>query len=281
MSENAVSAASVKALRDITGIGMMECKKALQECAGDFDKARDLLRVKSGAKADKLAGRRATEGRIAFAGNDGLGVFVEIGCETDFVARDENMAAFAAQVADAVAAAGVAAAASPDLGEVKLGDGRTVEEARRAVVMKLGENISINRAVALSAPDGGAIAFYIHMGDKIAAMCAYSGNAEVARDVCMHIAAMRPRYIDEKNIPAAVLEHEQGIFKAQAMETGKPEEMSEKIAAGKLKKFVSDISLLEQAFIKDTEKKVGAVLAEAKTEISEFCLLIVGVDSGA
>lgn len=265
----AVNAGMVKTLREATGMGMMECKKALVECDGDFDKARDLLRVKSGAKAQKVAGRSASEGRIAFAEKDGGGVLVEISCETDFVARDDNMIAFAQQIADAAVAQG-----ADDMEKLTLADGKTAEEARKALVMKLGENISLRRVARVKGGDG--IAAYSHPGDKIAAMCAYSGDAELARKICMHIAAMRPQYLDKDSVPAENIDRERDIFIAQAQESGKPADIAEKMAAGKMEKYLSEITLLNQAYVRDTDRLISDVLKEGNTTVSAFALLVVG-----
>ena len=265
-----ISAAVVKSLRDATGAGMMECKKALVECDGDFEKARDLLRIKSGAKAEKVAGRTASEGRIAFAKKDGVGALIEINCETDFVARDDNMAAFAKQAAQA------AAVAVDSAGDIVAAVGRELEESRSALVMKLGENISVRRLVRLTAAADGGIACYVHAGDKVAAMCAYQGDEMLAYQICMHIAAMRPRYVDKDDVPTAVIERERKIFAAQAEESGKPADIAEKMAAGKMDKYLSDITLLNQNYVRDTDRRVGDVLKEGKTSVSALAFFVVG-----
>lgn len=282
----AISAATVKSLREATGSGMMECKKALVECGGDIEKARDLLRQKSGAKADKVAGRQAAEGCVAHAVNNGVGVLVEVNCETDFVARDDNMKSFAAAVATAVAAAVVTTVAatattteapSPEaIAALSLADGRTVEEARQALVMKVGENIHVHRAQVLHAAADRQLAAYVHTGDKTAAICAFSGDATTARDVCMHIVAMRPRYQDADEVPEEVLAREKKIFTAQAVDTGKPENIAEKIAAGKMDRFLSEITLLRQPYAKDPDRTVRQVLEESDTRLDGFRLLTVG-----
>lgn len=269
-----ISAAQVKSLREATGMGMMECKKALVECEGDFEKAQDWLRVKSGAKADKVSDRHASEGRVAFAEHNGCAALVEISCETDFVARDDNLAAFAAAVAEGAARAGKQAEA--EVGNLQLAGGGSAEDARREVVMKLGENINIRRVRVLTAAAGEQIAFYIHNGDKIGAMCAVSGDAALGRDISMHAAAMRPHYLREEDVPAQVLEREREVFAAQAREAGKSEEMAEKIAAGKLSKRLAELTLLRQPFIKDGEVTVSQVLEQAGASVSSFALLIVG-----
>ena len=273
MAAEGISAAQVKALREATGMGMMECKKALVECAGDFDKAQDWLRVKSGAKADKVSARAASEGRIAFAAHGGAGALVEISCETDFVARDGTLADFAAAVAAAAAQAG--AAENP--GDLPLPDGKTAEEARTEVVMKLGENINIRRVRVLTAAEGEHISHYIHNGDKIGAMCAISKDAALGRDICMHVAAMRPQYLGKDDVPAEVLQREMEVFAAQAREAGKADK-AEQIAAGKLHKRLAELTLLPQAFIKEEDGKttVAQVLEKAGATVRAFALLTVG-----
>ncbi len=279
MADIAISAAQVKALREASGMGMMECKKALLACDGDFDSAQDWLRVKSGAKADKVASRQASEGKIAFASHNGVGVLVEVSCETDFVARDENIAAFASAVADAVAAAG---SIPDDINTLPLANGQNAEEMRQNMVMKLGENISIRNVKAISTSNSttdGNIAAYIHSGDKIAAMCTINGDIELGRDICMHIAAMQPRYLNTESVPENVIARERDVFTQQAVESGKSAEMAEKIVAGKLNKHLAEITLMQQPFVKDTEQTIAQVLKKADASITAFELLIVGAAS--
>lgn len=274
-SNVAISAAAVKSLREVTGSGMMECKKALVECGGDIEKARDWLRQKSGAKADKVAGRRAAEGCVAYAISGGTGALVEVNCETDFVARDENIKSFAAAVANAVTAEAEAPAVEA-IADLQLADGQSVEEARRVLVMKVGENIHVHRVQMLQAGGDYNLAAYVHTGDKMAAMCAFSGDAATARDVCMHIVAMRPRYLDANDIPEEALAREKKIFTAQAVDTGKPEQIAEKIAAGKMDRFLAEITLLRQPYARDPERTVRQVLEENGTRLSGFRALTVG-----
>lgn len=273
-----ISANMVKTLREATGLGMMECKKALVECEGDFEKARDLLRIKSGAKADKVANRTANEGRIAYAKNGKSAALIEVSCETDFVARDDNIIDFADSIAQAVAQNG---SVPDDILTLTLSNGQTVEQARQNMVMKLGENISIARAKILSTTNG-EIYSYIHTGSKVAAMCATDGiDDKLAHGICMHIAAMRPRYVSEKNVPQDILDAEKAIYAAQAQETGKPADIASKIADGKIKKFLSDITLHGQTFVIDTEKTVAKILEEASGKVEHFELLVVGEANNA
>ncbi len=266
----------VKSLREATGLGMMECKKALVECEGDSDKARDLLRIKSGAKASKVSGRTANEGRIAFAKNGNTAAMIEVSCETDFVARDENIIAFADRVAMAVAQNG---SVPQDILGLTLDNNETVEAARQNMVMKLGENISVTRVRTLSSTDG-QINVYVHTGNKVAAMCSTTNvDQELCHGICMHIAAMRPRYIAESNVPADLLSAEKAIYTAQAEETGKPPELAAKIAQGKIKKYLSEITLHGQAFVVDTEKTVAQALGSG--QVTGFELFVVGESSNA
>lgn len=268
-----ISASMVKTLRDATGLGMMECKKALVESQGDFDKARDLLRIKSGVKADKVAQRAATEGRIAFAQSGNTAALVEISCETDFVARDENIVELGNAIAQAVAANGSVPA---DIANLTLSNGDTVETARQNLVMKVGENIGIARAKTLQA-DGGAIHSYTHTGAKVACMVASQNLPDdTARGICMHIAAMRPRYVAEQNVPQDVLDSEMAIYTAQAQESGKPADIAQKMAQGKLKKYLAETTLYGQKYVVGEEDKtVGQVAQDAGGTVTHFELFVV------
>ena len=268
---SAINAAMVKALREATGVGMMECKKALVECEGDADKARDLLRIRSGAKADKVSGRTATEGRIAVGVANGVGVLVEVNCETDFVARDDNFSAFCDALAEAVAAQGQ----SDDIAAVTMSDGRSAEEARQQLVMKMGENVNFGRVLILSG--NGAKGHYIHTGDKIAAMVEYeNGDESLARDICMHIAALRPQYLSPQDVADEDVAKEREIFAAQAAASDKPPAVIEKMISGKLNKHFAEYTLLRQPFVKDGDKTVEEVLSAAGMRLHNFRLLIVG-----
>ena len=265
-----VTASLVKELRERTGLGMMECKKALQEANGDIETAIDNLRKSGQAKAAKKAGNIAAEGAIAIAVDGQTSIALEVNCQTDFVARDENFGKFIAKVAQLALAAKETDPAK--LAELNY-DGVTVEEARIALVQKIGENIQIRRAVLV---DGATLATYSH-GLKIGVIVALEGgNEEIGKQVAMHIAATNPLVVNAEDIPAEVLAKEKEIAEAKAAESGKPAAIVEKMVEGTLKKFKSEVSLVEQAFVIDPDQKVGAVLAKAGAKVVRFVRLEVG-----
>jgi len=261
-----ISASLVKELRELTGLGMMECKKALAEAGGDIGKAEELLRIRSGAKASKAAGRIAAEGIVAAHVNaDGrIGALVEVNCETDFVAKNEELLAFGASLA-----AMVAADAPADISAL----GASVEEKRQALVQKIGENISIRRFERIEAK--GSIASYLH-GTKIGVLVDYEGPEEVGKDLALHVAFARPRYMSRAEVPADVVERERAILAARANESGKPAEIVAKMVEGGLNKFTGEISLLGQPFVKDDKQTVEKMLAARKTRLHAFRFLVVG-----
>jgi elongation factor Ts len=262
----------VKELRERTGAGMMECKKALVESGGDLDAAAELLRKSGQAKADKKAGRVAADGRIVVKQSDGKAVILEINSETDFVAKDENFGKFAEAVADAVLASGTTDVAA--LASQALADGRTVEEARTELVTKVGENISVRRAAILESD--GTISHYTH-GARIGAIVVLDGgDDELARDVAMHVAAINPVCIDETGVPAETLERERRIFTEQAEASGKPAEIVEKMVTGRVAKFLKEITLVGQPFVKDPDLTVGKLLKGANASVVEFIRYEVG-----
>ncbi|MFZ9053094.1 MAG: translation elongation factor Ts [Woeseiaceae bacterium] len=267
-----ISAAMVKALRERTGAGMMECKKALVEVDGDLDAAAEVLRKSGQAKADKKAGRVAADGRIVVAQEGNTAVMVEVNSETDFVAKDENFSAFA----DAVAAAALASGTT-DIGSFateKLADGRTVEEARTELIAKVGENIGVRRIETISTD--GVIGSYTH-GARIGAMVAMQGGDEtLARDIAMHIAATNPMCIDEAGVPAETLEREHRILTEQAQESGKPADIIEKMVKGRINKFLKEITLLGQPFVKDPDVSVSKLLAAGGAKVTAFVRFEVG-----
>jgi elongation factor Ts len=267
-----VSAAMVKELRERTGAGMMECKKALVEVGGDLDAAVEVLRVSGQAKADKKASRIAAEGRVVIAQDENQAVIVEINSETDFVAKDDNFVAFT----DAVATAALAST-SNDVAEFSgqaLADGRTVEAARTDLIAKVGEKISVRRIERVSS--GSVIASYTH-GARIGAIVALDGgDADLARDIAMHVAASNPSCIDESGVPAEILENERRIETEKAQSSGKPAEIIEKMVTGRVNKFLKDITLLGQAFVKDPDVSVGKLLADANAKVSAFVRFEVG-----
>lgn len=265
-----ISAAEVKTLRDRTGAGMMECKKALVECDGDMEAAVEHLRKTGLAKADKKSARVAAEGVVVEAAQAGEAVLVEINCETDFVAKDEHFAAFAEGVSKlALNAGSVEALNAADL------DGETVEARRQALVAKVGENIQIRRLVKLGA-GAGVIGSYLH-GTRIGVLVALEGGDEaLARDIAMHIAAMRPEFIDEGAVPGDTVAKEKEILVAQAAESGKPPEIIEKMISGRLAKRLAEITLVGQAFVKDGDMTVGQLLAKHGAKVIEFSRVEVG-----
>jgi len=267
-----VTASMVKELRERTGAGMMECKKALVATDGDLDAAAEELRKSGQAKADKKSSRVAADGRIVIASDGTKAIVVEINSETDFVAKDENFVAFAEAVAQAALASG-----TTDVGvlaDESLADGRTVEAARTELVTKVGENISVRRAEIVES--GGPIGQYTH-GAKIgAAVALEGGDEELARDIAMHIAAINPTCIDETQVPAETIERERRIFSEQAAESGKPPEIVEKMVTGKLAKFLKEITLVGQPFVKDDKISVGQLLKNAGARVTTFSRFEVG-----
>lgn len=267
-----ITASMVKELRERTGAGMMECKKALVEAGGDLDAAAEALRKAGAAKADKKAGRVAADGRVVIQRDANKAAIVEVNSETDFVAKDENFAAFAEAVASVVLKTGetdVAALADQDIG-----DGRTVETARTELIQKVGENIGVRRAQIVEA--GGPIGFYTH-GARIGAIVALEGgDEELARDIAMHVAAINPVCIDESGVPAETLETEKRIFTEQAEASGKPAEIIEKMVTGRVAKFLKEITLVGQPFVKDPDTTVGKLLKGAGAEAASFVRFEVG-----
>jgi elongation factor Ts len=262
----------VKELRERTGAGMMECKKALVEAGGDLDAAAEILRKSGQAKADKKASRVAADGRIVIAQGDGKAVIVEVNSETDFVAKDENFVAFAEAVAAAALASGTTDVEA-FAGE-KLADGRTVEEARTELIAKVGENIGVRRIEVVAS--GATIASYLH-GARIGTLVALEGGDEdLARDVAMHVAAMNPQYVDESDVPADMLERERRILTEQAQDSGKPADIIEKMVTGRVTKFLKEITLLGQPFVKDDSLTVGKLLANADAKVAACVRFEVG-----
>ena len=271
-----ITASMVKELREATGLGMMDCKKALAETNGDFKAAEELLRIKSGAKASKAASRVAAEGVVGvFIGADGkTGALAEVNCETDFVARNEDLMAFARNVAQAVAKSNPADTAA--LASVALPDGGSVEEVRKALLMKLGENISVRR-FARYATTTSRLSSYLH-GNKIGVMVDYTGDETLGKDLAMHIAASKPKSIDASGVNAEEIATERRIAIEKAREAGKPEAMLEKIAEGTVQKFLKEVTLLGQVFVKaeDGKQTVGQLLKSKGASVSAFQMFVVG-----
>lgn len=265
-----VTAAMVKELRERTGLGMMECKKALVEAGGDIEKAIEELRKSSGMKAAKKAGRTAADGvavsRVAADGS--YGVVLEVNSETDFVARDGNFLAFVGQVMDK-------AFASKQTDVAALMEGE-LEAARQALVQKIGENISARRVRLVSAA-GGVVGTYVHSTGKIAVLVSLKGgDADLAKDVAMHVAAVNPQVVRQEDMPAELIEKEKEIYIAQARESGKPDDIIEKMVGGRVKKFLAENALLDQPFVKDPDVTVGALVKKAGADVVEFVRFEVG-----
>jgi elongation factor Ts len=266
-----ISASMVKELRERTGAGMMECKNALVDTAGDIDAAAEALRTAGAAKADKKAGRVAADGRVVIQANGSKAVIAEVNSETDFVAKDENFVNFTEAVAAAALTSGITEAA--ELANVAIGD-TTVEAARAALIQKVGENISVRRAEIVE--NDGPIGFYTH-GARIGAVVALEGGDEdLARDIAMHVAAINPTCIDESGVPAETLETEKRIYTEQAAESGKPPEIIEKMIGGRIKKFLKENTLVGQAFVKDDKVTVGALLKSNGAQVTSFVRFEVG-----
>ena len=261
-----ISAAMVKELRERTGLGMMECKKALVEASGDLDLAIENLRKSSGMKAAKKAGRVAADGVVRVAVDGGKGTLLEVNSETDFVARDDNFSAFADRV---IAAA--AAARSTDVAELMAGE---LEDARSALVQKIGENITVRRVAKIDAAVVGA---YVHSNEKIGVLIGLDGgDAELAKDIAMHVAAVNPMVVSPDDVDPAVIEKEKEIFIAQAENSGKPAEIIEKMIGGRIRKFLAEVSLVEQPFVKNPDQTVGQLAKAAGANVTAMIRFEVG-----
>ncbi len=264
----AITAAMVKELRDRTGLGMMECKRALVEAEGSVDAAIEELRKSSGLKAAKKAGRTAAEGvsLIKISDDNTVAFILEVNSETDFVARDENLLNFANEILDV-------AFRNDETDIVKLMAG-DLETKREALVQKIGENITVRRIVKIAGP---IVSGYVHSNNKIASAVALTaGSPDVARDVAMHVAAVNPRVGKPDDMPADELEKEKEVIKAQPDMAGKPAEIVEKMMGGRIKKFLAENSLVEQSFVKNPEQTVGELIKAAGGELVSFVRLEVG-----
>ena len=265
-----MSAALVKELRERTGLGLLECKRALAAAGGDVEVAIEELRKTSGMKAAKKAGRTAADGVVSMriAADGTSGVIGEVNSETDFVARDENFLSFVSQVMDAAVAA-----QTDDVTVIAGGD---VETSRQALVQKIGENISVRRIAARST-DSGAVGGYVHGNSRIAVLVELEGgDAELAKDVAMHVAAVNPAVVSPSDMPAELLQKEREIFTAQAADSGKPPEIIEKMIEGRVRKYLSENSLTEQAFVKDPDTTVGKLVSAAGARVVGFTRFEVG-----
>lgn len=264
----AISASLVKELRERTGLGMLECKKALREADGDIENAIEELRKSSGMKAAKKAGRTAADGvvKTKVAEDGSFGVLVEVNSETDFAARDEGFLKFVDAVADK-------AFETRETDVAKLMEGE-LESAREALVQKIGENIGVRRVVNTA---NAVVGQYVHGTNRIAVLIGLSGgDTELAKDIAMHTAAVNPQYIKQSDVPAEEIEKEKAIFTAQAEQSGKPAEIIEKMIGGRINKFLAEISLVDQPFVKDPDVKVGALAKKAGADIEFMVRFEVG-----
>ena len=269
-----INAGMVKALREKTDAPMMECKKALAEAGGDTAKAEEILRIKLGSKASKAASRIAADGVVAaYISEDGKnGALVEVNCETDFVAKNEEFLRFAGALAKQIAAS--APADVNALSKLAL-DGRPVEEVRKALVGKIGENIAIRRFVRLAAQ--GRLGSYIHGGARIGVLVdVVGGDDALAKDLAMHVAASKPVALSEKAVPADLIERERTIAAAKAAESGKPANIVEKMVQGSVQKFLKEVTLLGQPFVKNDKLSVEQLLKSRNASVSAFALYVVG-----
>ncbi|MBK8335349.1 MAG: elongation factor Ts [Sterolibacteriaceae bacterium] len=269
-----ITASMVKELREKTDAPMMECKKALTEAAGDLAKAEEILRVKLGNKAAKASARVAAEGVVAtwMAPDGKLGAMIEVNCETDFVAKNDDFLALSAKLAELVAAQNPADVAALSALQI---DGKTVEQVRTALVGKIGENMSIRRFVRL--PAQGKLQQYVHGGAKIGVVVdVEGGDDQLGRDIAMHVAATKPKALDASGVAAALLDTERRIAVEKAREAGKPDAMLDKIADGTVQKYLKEVTLLGQPFVKDDKLTIEQLLKSKGAKVAGFTLYVVG-----
>ena len=263
-----ISASQVKELREMSGVGMMECKKALVETDGDRSKALDLLRANSSLKAEKKASRVAADGEVKIAKNSEYSSLIEINSETDFAAKDSKFKDFAGEVAEYLVNNQIAEMA--DLSSI-------FEEKRQSLIQSIGENIQLRRLQTLDVPSGGCIGAYLHSDGKLAALVSIdTDNMELAKDLAMHVSATNPTCLQSEDIDPELLERERSIFLAQAEESGKDESIMEKMVEGKIKRFLSEVTLVSQGFVKNPDQSIEELLKENNTSIIAFARLKVG-----
>jgi elongation factor Ts len=268
-----ITASMVKELRERTDAPMMDCKKALNEAGGDMAKAEELLRVKFGSKAAKSAGRIAAEGMVGIhITPDGkTGAIIEVNCETDFVAKNDDFQALVKNLAEMVVTANPADVAT--LSAMKIGD-KTVEEVRTELVGKIGENMSIRRFARIEAQ--GRLASYVHGGAKIGVLVDVTGDEALARDIAMHIAASKPKALDASGVPQELIETERRVAAQKAAESGKPANIVEKMVEGAVQKYLKEVTLLSQPFVKDDKQTVEQLLKSKGAQVHGFTLYVVG-----
>ena len=272
----AITASMVAELRAKTDAPMMECKKALTEADGDFAKAEEILRVKLGSKASKAASRVTAEGVVSAYVDGSTGALVEINCETDFVSKNDSFLAFGKSVAELIAKNNPADVAA--IGELPLsqdGFGPTVEEVRKGLIGKIGENMAIRRFKRYA--DGGKLAAYLH-GARIGVVVEFEGDDVAAKDVAMHVAAMKPVSLSSADVPAALIETERSVATAKAAEAGKPADIAAKMIEGAVQKYLKEVSLFNQVFVKaaDGKQTVEQYLKAANTTVKSFTMFVVG-----
>ena len=275
-----ITAVMVKELREMTGAGIMDCKKVLAECGGDQEKAIELLRIKGAQKAESRAGRTATEGIVVcqVSPKRDCGALVEINSETDFVSRGEVFRAFALPLA------GIALSIGEDCEDLNVlnglpfdNSGKTVEDARQEMLLKISENISIRRVTVIRAANGSKIGSYVHR-ERLGVMVEIAGgdSDSIADSMAVHVAVMKPNWVDVDDIPADVIEGERRIYLSQAQETGKPEFVLQKIVDGKINKFSNENTLMNQPYYDDEDKKVSTLLKEVGASVTRFYLMDLG-----
>jgi elongation factor Ts len=271
---SAITASMVAELRAKTDAPMMECKKALTEAAGDMEKAEELLRVKLGTKAGKAASRVTAEGVIAAAVEGTVGALVEVNCETDFVSKNDDFLAFSKAVAELIAAhnpADVAALSALPLSQASFGP--TVEDVRKGLIGKIGENMTVRRFKRYA--NGGKLASYLH-GTRIGVVVEFDGDEVAAKDVAMHVAAMKPVALSSADVPADLIEKERSVAALKAAESGKPADIVTKMVEGSVQKYLKDVSLFNQIFVKNDKQTVEQMLKSVNTTVKGFTLYVVG-----
>ncbi len=271
-----ITAALVKELRDRTGAGMMDCKKALAAVEGDMDKAIDFLREKGLAAAAKKAGRIAAEGVVgSYVSEDKKsGVIVEVNCETDFVGKTDDFKAIVNSIAEHIA---VTKPADMDALMASKLNGKTVAEIVTETIARIGENIAVRRFARYEAESDGLVAAYIHAGGKIGVLVNMKGgSADLGKDIAMHIAATNPGYLDRTQVSAAEVEHEKQVLSEQARNEGKPEKIIEKMVLGRIQKYYKEVCLVEQEFVKDPDQTIAKLLKDNNAEVLEFARFQMG-----
>ena len=264
-----IKATQVKELREMTGVAMMDCKKALVECEGDIEKALDLLRSNSTLKAEKKSSRVAADGMLVTAVSDDYATLVEINSETDFAAKDSNFLAFADKVKEYIS--------TNKITDIETLSNSDLENDRKALVQTIGENIQLRRISTIEYEDNMHVGLYLHSDSKLASISVIKGGDDlIAKDVAMHVSAFNPLCLSEEDIDKDVLVREKAIYENQAKESGKPKEIMEKMIEGKVKRFLSEVSLLSQGFLKDSEITVGEYLSQNNANMVSFSRLKVG-----